>query len=267
MPEATKAKSRVEIKPGAPSPWGYFPYKSEALAYSRGTKTPADLKEAFSMGPPRNDSNRDRDQSALDWHDLPNNWPEQLPRFREVMETYFKAMEELSAAVSRLFALALGLQERYFEAYNTQHQCSLRVLHYPHQDQAPEPGQLRAGAHTDWGDFTILMQDAVGGLEVFDTHQQCWLPVPCRPASFVINIGDLMARWTNDRWVSTLHRVVNTVADAADPTSRKSVAFFHIPSMDAVIEPIAGADAAKYPPITAGKHIQEMFEKSSRAEE
>ena len=123
---------------------------------------------------------------------------------------------------------------------------------YP--DQHTIPGQLRASAHTDYGTMTILLQDTRGGLQVL-TKDDTWLDVTPIPNTFVVNIGDLMARWTNDRWVSTLHRVV----DPPTPGRRQSVAFFHNINADHLVECIptctSAKEPAKYQPITALDHL------------
>ncbi len=122
----------------------------------------------------------------------------------------------------------------------------------------PLPGQLRAGAHSDYGSLTILLPEAApGGLEIL-APDGAWRPVPAIPGAFIVNIGDLMARWTNDRWVSTVHRVVNPPADALGSVRRQSLAFFHQPNYDALIECIPGCAGpgrpVRHAPITSGNH-------------
>ena len=139
-------------------------------------------------------------------------------------------MEDLAARIMRVFAVALKLPEDYFAGVIDRPVSALRALNYPHPTVPPQPGQLRAGAHTDYGSLTILLPEAKsGGLQIF-TPEQEWRPVPPVPGAFIINIGDLMALWTNDRWVSTLHRVVNPAPDAKGSTRRQSFAFFHQPN-------------------------------------
>ena len=127
----------------------------------------------------------------------------------------------------------------------------------------PKPGQLRAGAHSDYGSLTILRADsAAGGLEIFNPQKQ-WQPVPSIPQGFIVNIGDLMARWTNDRWVSTLHRVVNPPPASTGSARRQSVAFFHQPNWDAEITCIptclAPGEKPKYPPVRSGEYLMQKF--------
>ncbi|WP_244425425.1 2OG-Fe(II) oxygenase family protein [Pseudaminobacter salicylatoxidans] len=130
----------------------------------------------------------------------------------------------------RLFAVALKLPEDYFERFIDAPISALRALNYPEQTVPPKPGQLRAGAHTDYGSLTILLpQEGSKGLELI-TPGGNWTPVPPVPGAFVINIGDLMALWTNDRWVSTMHRVVNPSPEDGGMDRRQSLAFFHQPT-------------------------------------
>lgn len=126
---------------------------------------------------------------------------------------------------------------------------------YPDVEETPEEGQIRASAHTDYGTVTILKpDDAPGGLQVLGKDGE-WHDVPYIPGAYVINLGDLMARWTNDKWVSTLHRVVNPPTDAGRSCRRQSVAFFHNINADAVVECIDTCQSEdnppKYPPVKA----------------
>lgn len=136
---------------------------------------------------------------------------------------------------------------------------------YPPQTSPPLPGQLRRGAHTDFGSLTILYQDAApGGLQV-QTAVGDWRDVPPVGGSFVVNLGDLMAAWTNDRWVSTMHRVVNPSTDVA-ATRRLSIAFFHQPNFDTIIECIptclAPGGRPRYEPVTSGQWLIDKLSKS-----
>jgi isopenicillin N synthase-like dioxygenase len=163
----------------------------------------------------------------------------------------------------RVFAIALNLPEAYFEGVIDDPISAMRALNYPHQATPPKPGQLRAGAHSDYGSLTILLAErAAGGLEIFTPGGE-WSAVPIIPKAFIINIGDLMARWTNDHWVSTLHRVVNPPPDPSGSTRRQSFAFFHQPNWDAEISCIptclAAGESAKYPPVKSGEYLMGKF--------
>jgi len=153
-----------------------------------------------------------------------------------------QAMEGLADDLLQAFALALNQEANWFKNKTDKHRCALRALNYPDLDTAPAAGQLRASPHTDYGTLTILMpDDAPGGLQV-KGKDGAWLPVPFMPGHFVINIGDLMQRWTNDQWVSTIHRVVpptQAEVDARDSCRRQSVAFFHNVNADVLVEAIS----------------------------
>lgn len=245
---------------------GWIPPESESLGATLGAAAPNDLKESFTMGPP--------DVPATEYYTRPeafphfarNRWPEQPADLRPVLTAYFTAVEALATDLMRLFALGLGLPERWFDP-SIDRQCgSLRALFYPPQQGVPAPGQLRAGAHTDYGCITILKtEEAPGGLEVAVPGTDRWIPVPTIPGAFVVNLGDLMRHWTNDRWASTLHRVVNPPA-AAEGTDRGrlSLAFFHQPNYDALIDCVPTCVDATHPkrydPVTSGGHrLRKLF--------
>lgn len=237
---------------------GYIAPGNEALAYSLDDVTPPDLKESFSIGPvDAPDDDYARAATPANFF-AANFWPD-LPGFRQTWEQYYREMERLAATLMRGFALGLGLEELFFAASIDRHITNFSVLHYPPQSVPPLPGQLRAGAHTDYGSLTILRtDDAPGGLQVRGKDGG-WIDVPHIPGAFVVNLGDLMAEWTNDRWVSTLHRVVNPPQDAGAAADRVSMAFFHQPNYDAVIECLPTCADAEHPPkygrTTSGAHV------------
>jgi isopenicillin N synthase-like dioxygenase len=247
-------------------PYGYAPLQGERLAASLGDDTPPDLKETFSMGPIERPAHPPADPAeAFVYEATP--WPETLPEFQPAMEAYYRAMADLVSRVMTLFADALHLPSNFFDSRIDHHTSALRLLNYPALVEAPEPGQLRAGAHTDYGTVTVLRaDDAPGGLEVLtpsETSDQ-WTAIPIHDNSFIINLGDAMARWTNDRWCSTLHRVVIPPADVAATARRQSIAFFHNANWDALIECIptclGPGESPRYPPVTAGGHLMSKFQ-------
>lgn len=236
---------------------GYTPLGAEILAATLGNETPPDLKESFSIGPPDTpDDSYHRGPGAGAFF-APNQWPEEPAGFQAVYTAYYAAMEHLAKHVMRIFALALDQPETFFDDKIDRHITNFSVIHYPDQDTPPQPGQLRAGAHTDYGSLTILYQeDADGGLQCKTTDGQ-WRDVPAIPGTMVVNLGDLMAEWTNDRWRSTLHRVVNP-AKTTD-ADRISMPFFHQPNYDALIECIPSCTSPDNPPrygtTTSGAHV------------
>jgi isopenicillin N synthase-like dioxygenase len=214
-------------------PYGYSPFREEALARSRGDDAPADLKDSFNLGP----FDRTADElRALGLGDARIVWPSGPPGFRAAWTAYYRAMEVLGDRLLSLMAVALDLDAGHFAPSFARHTSALRALHYPPLERAPEPGQLRAGAHSDYGSLTILKPgEGRGGLEVRARSGE-WVTVPVVRDAFVVNIGDVMERWTNDRWVSTLHRVTIPPDELAATEERFSMAFFQNPSADAVIE-------------------------------
>ena len=246
------AQEKSTLAEGDPQPGlpAYRPLRSESLAASLGHRTPGDLKESLDWGP------------AVPGY----GWPSHPPELRAAFEDYFEAVSALGERLRRLFALALDLPEDWFEPAFQGHSSSMRVINYPAPEREIEPGQLRAGAHTDYGCMTILRtEDAPGGLQV-QTPAGEWLDVQAVPGSFVVNLGDMMARWTNDRWAATLHRVAVPPADRAARSRRQTIVFFHDPRADALIECIPGcADAdhpARYEPVTALDHVRSKAAKA-----
>ncbi len=248
---AQDAAAKLTVSPPYQGyPYGYLGPDAEALARSKGEETPPDLKESFNGGPLIVPEGASEEAKAFCYQ--PTLWPN-LPGFRAAWETYYTAMEDLAARVMRAFAAALGLPVDYFARFIGHPISALRALHYPATIDAPLDKQQRAGAHTDYGSLTILLpQPGSMGLQV--QQGGAWVDVPAPEGAFVINIGDLMARWTADRWVSTLHRVV---AEPGQP-ARQSLAFFHQPDWDAEIVPLDGSDA--YPPVRSGPYLMEKFQ-------
>jgi isopenicillin N synthase-like dioxygenase len=256
LPEKMKARGRDRSR-------GYGALGEEALSYGLGKAAPADVKEGLYEGPMDvPDTHYFRGPEGAP-HFVPNVWPERPAELERIWRAYYREMERLAADLMRVFAVALELPEGFFADKIDKHVSRVRAIHYPDQRDAPLPGQLRAGEHTDYGTMTILkIEDAPGGLQI-RTRQGEWLDVEAVPDTFVVNIGDLLMHWTNDRWISTLHRVVNPPRDAALGTGRLSLAFFHQPNYDALIECLPSCQGpgnpAKYPPVTSGEHRNRKF--------
>jgi isopenicillin N synthase-like dioxygenase len=256
-------KARVD-RPAPDQVRGYSAVGGEGLSYSLGEPAPPDLKESLTIGP--NDVPRDDPYftgPAAGPHFAPNLWPAQPPDLKDVWTDYFAAMERLAADLMRMFAIALELPEQFFDDKINHHISMFRALKYPSQKEAPLPGQLRAGAHSDYGSLTILRQEnRPGGLEVRNQDGE-WVPIAAVPGTFVVNIGDLMMQWTNDTWISTMHRVVNPPPDKAGDSDRISLVFFHQPNYDAMVECLASCQGpgrpAKYAPVSSGDHLRSKF--------
>ena len=253
LPPEEKAK----LAPKAGAPYGYLGPGTEALARSRAKDTPPDLKESFNGGPAQAPSGL-RDAQALAFCYAATPWPD-LPGFRAAWETYYAQMEQLARRIMGVFAVALELGEDYFAPFIGAPVSALRALNYPPSTRPPQPGQQRAGAHTDYGSLTILLPEPGSrGLEV-RTPQGNWREVPPIPGAFIINIGDLMQRWTNGRWRSTLHRVV--VPARAGGARRQSLAFFHQPDWEARISCLPGCEGTgvRETPVLSGPYLMERF--------
>src|SRR4051812_15692309 len=139
----------------------------------------------------------------------PNQWPASLPRLRSALETYHSGISALGQTLLRACAIALRLEENFFRAYYRNPATFVRTIRYPAQ-AAPRPdNKYGAGPHSDYGCITLLAQDDAGGLQVRSRGGQGWIDARSIPGTFVVNIGDMLMRWTNDRWVSTVHRVIN----------------------------------------------------------
>lgn len=255
LPLAEKMKLHVGTAPGAV---GYAAVGDTALAYTRGQVAPPDLNESFQIAKVDVTDDAYFQSEAARGLVPRNRWPERPAALKPLYTSYYLRMGELAKDLLRLSALALDLPETYFDDKIDRHISRLNVRLYPEQKVAPLPGQLRAAAHTDYGTVTILRPgDTVGGLQVADSDGN-WHDVPSIPNSFVINQGDLMARWTNDRWISTLHRVANPPEEARGGSRRLSIVFFHHPNYDAnvaclptCIEP---GVAPSYEPITVSDY-------------
>jgi isopenicillin N synthase-like dioxygenase len=247
---------------------GYRGIGNEGLAGTRADETPPDLKEVFHLGPPDFPHDAYHCSPEAQPHFVDNVWPQSPAAFRPALTAYYQAAEKLAADLMRMFALALDLPETFFADKIDRHISALRIINYPEQATAPLPGQLRAGAHSDYGALTILLgENQPGSLEV-RTRNEHWMSVHIPPGSFVINIGDLMMRWTNDRWVSTLHRVVNPPETVAARARRLSLVFFHHPNYDAEVACIPTCTDAdnppRYPPVKAGPYRLDKYAQAAR---
>ena len=244
LPQAQKERWHID---GWPLQRGFDPIGWQAL----DPANPPDVKESFYVG---------------EEHIGPNQWPDEalVPGLRAAVQGYAAAMQALSRRLMGLFEIALGLPGGHFDAYMRQPICTTRLLHYPPQPAQAAPGQIGCGAHTDWGALTLLAQDDAGGLQV-QRGDGSWMDVTPVPGALVVNAGDLMQRWTNDRWPSTMHRVVNRHAGR----DRWSIAYFFDLDAHARIVPLPGCVSddrpARYGPITAAEHLAEMYRRTTVA--
>jgi len=244
-------------------PRGYFPMESEALAKSLGVDSPPDVKESFGIGRLTAPS-IELTAAEHEFYFGDNLWPTSIPYLQNSLTTYFNAMTVLGGNVLKLFAAALEMPHDYFESSHTYPMSALRCINYPGSNEPLRPMQKGAGEHSDYGSITILKSDPnVPGLELRLASGE-WAKAPLVDNAFIVNIGDMMARWTNDRWVSTLHRVTQESDPEGGPVRRQSMAFFHNTNLDSLIECIpsclAPGEEPKYEKVLSGPYLQSRFE-------
>jgi isopenicillin N synthase-like dioxygenase len=226
-------REKVAIRPGTQ---GLNLYGG-SVTRSIGREAPPDLTEVFRSTVTGDLPTEKRAKlGTMDdpWAQI-NLWPQSPAEFKPTFLEYMRVMQRLAKDLMSLFALALDLEEHYFDQKIDHGISSLVANYYPPQLQPPLPGQLRKGAHTDWGILTILYQDDLGGLQV-EQEGSGWHDIAFVPGSYVINLGDLMAFWTGGHWVSTMHRVTNPVTNR--DKGRVSIPFFLYSNYDLKIEPL-----------------------------
>jgi len=229
---------------------GYGAIATEQLDPER----PSDLKETFDMGLHLAAEHPD----VLAGKPLrgPNRHP-RLPGWQALMEGHYRDMQALAQTLLRAIALALDIEEDFFDQRFKDAVSVLRMIHYPPSQTASAPDQQGAGAHTDYGCITLLYQDSAGGLQVRNVDGQ-WIDAPPIEGTFVVNLGDMMARWSNDQYVSTPHRVISPLG-----VDRYSMPFFAEPHPDTRIECLPGCQdisrPAKYPPTTCAEFLLSRF--------
>ena len=242
MPQS--AKDSVHISKSGSTLRGYIPEYGENV----DPENTRDYKESFDYG---------KHEPTVSPFRGPNPMPECLPECKAVFEQYHGEMVALAHKLIRVIALSLELPPDYFD-HKLKNPISIqRILHYPPQFGEITQEEIGAGAHTDYGFLTILAQDDIGGLQVQNAVGE-WVSVPPIKDTFVFNIGDFLQTFTNGRYRSTLHRVVNTAG-----VDRYSVAFFMDLDFDAVVEPVPTvrhADADQnYPAYVCGEHKYKRF--------
>ena len=271
LPEAEK---RTIEFPEQGYPYGYSPFRFETLAKSLDDGSPSgpDLKESLSVGPDcghpsggadsaeSNSESSDPKSSEQAWIRSPSLWPERPAGLRAAWTAYYQALAQVAEQLMTVMAVALDLTPTYFDSLIDQPITSMRALHYPainSADDAVDSNSLRAGAHSDYGTLTILRTDDVSGLQI-QQPDGTWNDITPRADTFVVNLGDSIAQWTNDRWRSTVHRVAVT-----DTAPRQSFAFFHMANWDASIEclPTCRVDGEPphHEPVQAGPWLMRKF--------
>ena len=245
QPEEAKLAVRV-----SPHHRGFIPI-GEAKMYG-GARS--DLKESFIWGLDISADDPDFNAGALL---APSQWPPSRPKMPELFNRYFDATHVVGWHLMRAFAVALGLDEEHFLRRIAKPVSRCSAVYYP--PQQPESGQEQFGVapHTDYGCLTLVYQANVGGLEVYGRDRQ-WLLAHRIDDTFVVNVGDLLARWTNDRFRSTPHRVVNRAGE-----ERLSLATFVDPQDDCLIEPVCRpGESPRYAAVRCGDYIRGRFDRS-----
>lgn len=190
----------------------------------------------------------------------PNQWPDELPGFREGVAAYDAAMAAFCQKLLRPMALALGMAPEAIAPFFAKPTTFLRLLHYPPQPPDADDETFGSAPHTDYGFLTVLVQDSAGGLEV-RRRDGTWLPAPPVPGTWVVNVADMLSRWTNGRWMSTPHRVKNLSGG-----DRYSCPYFFDMDMDAVVECLptcTGPDnPPRHPPVRYGDYLMERLDKN-----
>jgi isopenicillin N synthase-like dioxygenase len=243
-----------------PAAVGYEPIGGQKLDSQDPTKeaAPPDLKESFNWGA---DVPADHPYAIAGYRGYGTNHAPALAGFRAQMDAYATEMRRLGNLLLELIALSLDLPDNWFKPFFTSNGGKLRIIKYPPQPNEAQRNQIGAGAHTDWGGVTLLAQDQIGGLEVRNVAGD-WIQAPPVAGTFVVNIGDLMARWTNGIYNSNLHRVKNNNS-AQD---RYSIPFFYDADPRATIEAIPTCvtpeNPVKYAICSSNEHMADMFQRS-----
>jgi isopenicillin N synthase-like dioxygenase len=238
LPTAEKMRVAVE---SSPQFRGYLPLEYTGNEGEKGKN----LQEGFMIM-------HERPLDSFPMHG-PNQWPPALPSLRPAMWDYFAAMESLAAPLLHGFAMALGLDRDFFDGCHRRPMSVLKLNHYPPQQIMDETEIIGVGGHCDGGSFTILWQDSLGGLEVRNKSGD-WVGVPPIDGTFVINVANLLQRWTNGRFSSTEHRVINRYGK-----DRYSIAFFVYPASDIVVRPVVDQSQGELEPVVCGEDMLTYF--------
>lgn len=234
---------------------GYLPYGAQIVRTSKvNVNTQPNLSESFYIT---------ADLAADDPRILAGNplyglnrWPPGMPGFKAATLAYMRAMRPLAEAMVSVIGTALGLEPDYFRrAFTAEPSTTLRLIRYPSHDGAAD-NQFGFAPHIDTNFLTLLAQSALPGLEV-RTMQGEWIRPARIPGAFVVNTGEMLGRYSNDRYIATPHRVIND-----NGALRHAIPFFFGPGLEAVIEPVhtcvTADNPAKYPPLLYADHRRRL---------
>ncbi|MGW7527845.1 isopenicillin N synthase family dioxygenase [Streptomyces sp. NPDC054783] len=250
-----EVKRRYEAKVGGR---GWLGPGAEANGYAEGTETPPDLKESLTFA---TDEPFEDPVVNAEWY-APNVWPAEVPGLRSLCRTYLSRMAALEKELLSLLGYALGLEPEFFSRHMDRPTYGFNINWYPGTDVvgAPLPGQFRIGPHTDFGTVTVLDRQAgKGGLQVY-TDAGGWEDAPYDPAALTINIGDLLARWTGDRWRSGRHRVLPPPVEAP-AEELMSLVYFGECTPGTLVESVpAPVGRVTYPPVDSHVYLREKLD-------
>jgi isopenicillin N synthase-like dioxygenase len=249
LPDAAKARYAVPV-----GGRGWLPPGAEANGYSEGTETPPDLKESFSLGADHPTGDPEIDAA---WFQ-PNVWPDDVaPALRADTIEYMARMRALSDELLTICAVALDLPPDHFTAHTGRPTYTFNINWYPPLTHVgtPAEGQFRIGPHTDFGTVTVLDREpGTGGLQVH-TRDGRWVDAPYDPDALTVNIGDLMARWTGDRWRSCRHRVLPPPASAPEEELVSLIWFYETDPHASIASLAPPIGQRAYPPVTAHEYL------------
>ena len=267
-------EEKLALKPATSTGRGYVPIEGETLSYTTSFRTAPDYKESFSIGPfdVGTDPYYRYEPSGVAF--APNLWPERPGSFGEHLRAYYRALGTIASDLMSLTAIAFSLPADWFARINDRPTSALRILHYP-----PRPalgaGQFPASPHTDYGTWTILKKrPGLTGLQAQAISGE-WVDVVAPKDGFVVNVGDLLMRWTGGHWLSTLHRVMPI--EEVEEGGEISLVFFHQPNWDVVVYPFtedvvsreevaeryeAGAAERHYFGVTVGEFVFGKYQAS-----
>lgn len=250
LPEDVKTQYEI---PGLAGQRGYI---GKGKEHAKGRKT-GDLKEFYHVGQDVTDGDPIKNQ-------YPDNvWPKEIPEMEEIGLKTYKTLEATGKQMLRAIALYLGLEETYFEDKVHNGNSILRPIHYfPIEDPDSVPADaVRAAEHGDINLITLLMGASADGLQVLRRDNQ-WIPITALPDQIVVNVGDMLARLTNNKLKSTIHRVVNPPRELMT-TSRFSIPFFMHPRSEMDLSCLDSCIDEDYPKgfedITAGEFLEQRL--------
>ncbi|KAG9449108.1 hypothetical protein H6P81_009073 [Aristolochia fimbriata] len=237
---------------------GYTPILDEVL--DPDNQVEGDYKEGYYIGV---EFSEDDPHSEKPFYG-PNIWPSEdlLPGWRHTMEKYHQEALRVATAVARIIALALDLNDDFFDKPEMLGEpiATLRLLHYEGRVSSPTDGIYGAGAHSDYGLITLLATDDVVGLQICkvkDAQPQLWEYIPPLKGAFIVNLGDMLERWSNGVFRSTLHRVL------VNGQERYSIAFFVEPNHECLVECLptckSETNPPKFPPVTCATYLTQRY--------